>query len=107
VELPQRKNCHAKTYVFPSLSLGRSRPPRVPLLFTAEAVTVLGGADLDKYCHSIGGEKVSLKGANGYSWHCTKANGQELPLSVLQACKVTYNDNDAVDLLENYFNPYS
>jgi hypothetical protein len=77
------------------------------LLSTAEAVTMLGGADLDKYCHSIGGEKVTLKGANGYSWHCTKANGQELPLSVLQACKVTYNDNDAIDLLENYFNPYS
>jgi hypothetical protein len=73
----------------------------------AGAVTMLGGADLDAYCHSIGGARVSLQGANGYSWHCAKANGQELPLSVLEACKETYDDPDAVDLLENYFNPYS
>ena len=88
------------------LSLGTFLLP-----WTANAqgsIVFLGGVDLNGYCRAIGGSMISLQGPNAYSWHCLNQFGQDFAaVSVLDACRFTYHDSNAVDRLGNYNDPGS
>ncbi len=82
-----------------------------PLVTPAQALHFLGGADMGKYCRSVFGAdaEAGLEPQNAYGWICKDRNGQKLPLgvSVTQVCRLTHDNPTAVDVLRDFYNPYS
>jgi hypothetical protein len=82
-----------------------------PLLAPAEALHFLGGADIGKYCRDYAGAdtEAGLEAQNAYGWICKDKAGRKLAvsISVTQACRDTNGDPKAIDVLRDYYNPYS
>ncbi|GAA0402271.1 hypothetical protein Acor_60230 [Acrocarpospora corrugata] len=68
----------------------------------AAAPVRLGGVDFDAYCRLLGAGDATLEENNVYGWRC---DGR--PLSVTDACKQLYGDENALDKALNYADPES
>ena len=82
-----------------------------PFLAPAEALHILGGADLGRYCRVVGGPDArdALETHTAYGWICRDKDGRKLPhvVSFTQACRLTHNNPAAIDVLRDFYNPYS
>jgi hypothetical protein len=76
-----------------------------PPAFAEDSIHMLGGVNLEKYCQGKHGVLVK-KMHNAYGWRCI-VNGQEVPVSIEQACRDQYKDPTAEDRLGDFYNPYS
>lgn len=83
-------------------------PPPTPTPSPASSISPLGGiSNLNGYCQSIGDSGASLDGSTAYDWHCVTADGQHDSISMGAACQWQYNNPQAVDFVQDYFNPNS
>ena len=67
---------------------------------------------MGKYCRFVTGladAQAGLETQNAYGWMCKDKDGRKLPIavSVTQACRLTHNNPKAIDVLRDFYNPYS
>ncbi|MEO8970225.1 MAG: hypothetical protein ABI406_01350 [Ktedonobacteraceae bacterium] len=83
-----------------------SAPPPTPS--PIPSITLLGGiSNMNGYCQSIGDSGASLDGSTAYNWNCVTSDGQHNGISMTAACQWQYSNSQAVDFVQDYFNPYS
>jgi hypothetical protein len=60
-------------------------------------VTVLGGADVDRFCRSKGYRSGVAYGGTAYSWRCHSSTGAPVAVNMLSVCRSQYAEVTLAD----------
>jgi hypothetical protein len=72
----------------------------------AQAITVLGGLDLGRYCQSIGYSGVTLVSYDAFGFRCF-AGPIQTGINMASACAFQYNNSAAIATYRNVHDPWS